>query len=178
MFECIGRGGALGVQELNSATPLIQRQPRRLPMESMYYIGLDVHKKLISYCVKDASGRIPDKVARFVAKRTGKNAFYYPRTQRDYDFSRAIDKALESAECIVAVGSRLENLMARWPEYEYRTFNLDVNSGKKPNGKLLSLVVGIDPMNLPLPLRRFVVISCASEAELPDALEQLVRYIG
>jgi transposase len=27
-------------------------------MESMYYIGLAVHKKLISYCVKDASGRI------------------------------------------------------------------------------------------------------------------------
>jgi hypothetical protein len=27
-------------------------------MESMYYVGLDVHKKLISYCVKDASGRI------------------------------------------------------------------------------------------------------------------------
>ena len=24
----------------------------------MYYIGLDVHKKTISYCVKDASGRI------------------------------------------------------------------------------------------------------------------------
>jgi transposase len=27
-------------------------------MENMYYIGLDVHKKTISYCVKDASGRI------------------------------------------------------------------------------------------------------------------------
>src|SRR6202521_4426452 len=27
-------------------------------MESMYYIGLDVHKKTISYCVKDVSGRI------------------------------------------------------------------------------------------------------------------------
>src|ERR1700691_2431058 len=27
-------------------------------METMYYIGLDVHKKKISYCVKDASGRI------------------------------------------------------------------------------------------------------------------------
>jgi transposase len=24
----------------------------------MYYVGLDVHKKTISYCVKDASGRI------------------------------------------------------------------------------------------------------------------------
>src|SRR6266849_5636966 len=27
-------------------------------METMYYIGLDVHKKTISYCVKDRSGQI------------------------------------------------------------------------------------------------------------------------
>jgi hypothetical protein len=27
----------------------------------MYYIGLDVHKKTISYCVKDVSGRIQQK---------------------------------------------------------------------------------------------------------------------
>jgi len=27
-------------------------------MQSMYYIGLDVHKKTISYCVKDDSGHI------------------------------------------------------------------------------------------------------------------------
>ena len=27
-------------------------------MDSMYYIGLDVHKKTISYCIKDASGQV------------------------------------------------------------------------------------------------------------------------
>ena len=27
-------------------------------MQSMYYIGLDVHKRTISYCVKDGSGKI------------------------------------------------------------------------------------------------------------------------
>ena len=27
-------------------------------MEPMYYIGLDVHKQKISYCVKDASGKL------------------------------------------------------------------------------------------------------------------------
>jgi hypothetical protein len=27
-------------------------------MQSMYYIGLDVHKRTISYCVKDGSGQI------------------------------------------------------------------------------------------------------------------------
>ena len=27
-------------------------------MQNMYYIGLDVHKRTISYCVKDGSGAI------------------------------------------------------------------------------------------------------------------------
>jgi hypothetical protein len=27
-------------------------------MENMYYIGLDVHKRKISYCVKDGSGKL------------------------------------------------------------------------------------------------------------------------
>jgi hypothetical protein len=27
-------------------------------MQSMYYIGLDVHKRTISYCLKDGSGKI------------------------------------------------------------------------------------------------------------------------
>jgi hypothetical protein len=27
-------------------------------MQPMYYIGLDVHKRKISYCVKDGSGRV------------------------------------------------------------------------------------------------------------------------
>ena len=29
---------------------------RRLLRDDMYYIGLDVHKQTISYCVKDAAG--------------------------------------------------------------------------------------------------------------------------
>ena len=28
-------------------------------MQTMYYIGLDVHKRTITYCVKDSSGKIP-----------------------------------------------------------------------------------------------------------------------
>jgi hypothetical protein len=33
-------------------------EPRRLLRDDMYYIGLDVHKKTISYCVKVAAGRV------------------------------------------------------------------------------------------------------------------------
>jgi transposase len=42
---------------LNSAaTTLIQRTIT--PRGHMYYIGLDVHKKTVSYCVKDVSGLV------------------------------------------------------------------------------------------------------------------------
>jgi transposase len=46
------------LHRLNSAVTLIQRTTTEAPRGHMYYIGLDVHKKTISYCVKDASGRI------------------------------------------------------------------------------------------------------------------------
>ena len=46
------------LHRLNSAATLIQRTPTEAPRLHMYYIGLDVHKKTISYCVKDVSGRI------------------------------------------------------------------------------------------------------------------------
>jgi transposase len=45
-------------KKLNSAVTLIQRTTTEAPHGHMYYIGLDVHKKTISYCVKDASGRV------------------------------------------------------------------------------------------------------------------------
>jgi hypothetical protein len=46
------------LHRLNSAATLIQRTTTEAPRGHMYYIGLDVHKKTISYCVKDVSGRI------------------------------------------------------------------------------------------------------------------------
>ena len=45
-------------KKLNSTGTLIQRTTTEAPHGHMYYIGLDVHKKTISYCVKDVSGRV------------------------------------------------------------------------------------------------------------------------
>ena len=46
------------VYKAELSDPADSETPRRLLMESMYYIGLDVHKKMISYCVKDRSGKV------------------------------------------------------------------------------------------------------------------------
>jgi hypothetical protein len=53
LFECISQEERLVYKKLNSATPLIQRHQGGSPMQTMYYIGLDVHKKTISNGVKD-----------------------------------------------------------------------------------------------------------------------------
>src|SRR5947208_3222160 len=45
-------------KKLNSTGTLIQRTTTEASQGHMYYIGLDVHKKTISYCVKDASGQV------------------------------------------------------------------------------------------------------------------------
>jgi hypothetical protein len=45
-------------KRLNSTGTLIQRQPRRLLKGHYVLHRLVVHKKTISYCVKDASGQV------------------------------------------------------------------------------------------------------------------------
>ena len=46
------------LQEAGLSGVLIQRTTSEAP-QTMYYIGLDVHKKTISFCVKDAAGLEP-----------------------------------------------------------------------------------------------------------------------
>src|ERR1700719_266793 len=57
-FECIGQGRSAWCTKAELSDPADSETPRRLLMGPMYYIGLDVHKQKISYCVKDISGKI------------------------------------------------------------------------------------------------------------------------
>jgi transposase len=57
----VSRGGARSVQRAELNGTLIQETSRRLLNKNMYYIGLDVHKKTISYCVKDVSGHVQQR---------------------------------------------------------------------------------------------------------------------
>jgi hypothetical protein len=48
----------VGYKKLNSTGTLIQKTTTEAPQGHMYYVGLDVHKKTISCCVKDGSGQV------------------------------------------------------------------------------------------------------------------------
>ena len=70
-------------KRLNSTERLIRRTTTEAPHGHMYYIGLDVHKKTISYCVKDASGQVSSR------RQDGSNATGSGRL--DEDPSAALD---------------------------------------------------------------------------------------
>src|SRR5215472_1950382 len=57
-FECIGQGRSAWCTKAELSDPADSETPRRLLMGPMYYIGLDVHKQKISYCVKESGGKI------------------------------------------------------------------------------------------------------------------------
>ena len=56
-FECIGRGRSVWRRKAEVSRELIENT-KRLPMEPTYCIGPDVHKRKISYCVTDSSGKL------------------------------------------------------------------------------------------------------------------------
>src|SRR5438132_14087550 len=51
-------GGAHGVEKAELNETVDSDNNHGGSQGHMYYIGLDVHKKTISYCVKDASGQV------------------------------------------------------------------------------------------------------------------------
>src|SRR5438309_2772651 len=60
MFECVGRSPATGHRGC--------RRPRVIGKSVSYYVGLDVHRQSVSYCIKQPEGTIV-REGKIVAQR-------------------------------------------------------------------------------------------------------------
>ena len=70
------------------------------------------------------------------------------------DYGQLIDEALESSKVLILVGTNPDYVKAKWVEYEWRTFNNEIHSGRK-NGQILTVLVGMAVDQLPIALRRW-----------------------
>jgi hypothetical protein len=86
------------------------------------------------------------------------NSFFSRETIGNPDFHRAIDDALDSVKCLIAVGTSPGNLRRPWVEYECRAFHNNKLSGLNPDAKIISFISGFKPLYLPLPLRSYQAI--------------------
>jgi hypothetical protein len=92
----------------------------------------------------------------------GKQVFFSQETlplMGSTDFRDAIDTALEQAKHMIVVGSSVENVLSPWVKDEWGAFIIEKRSGRKPGGRLITMLVGsMNREDLPLSLRMNDVI--------------------
>jgi hypothetical protein len=87
-------------------------------------------------------------------------------------YKKAIDRALDGTQILIAVGTQTEYLESDWVRYEWDGFFGDVISGIKPNGRLFAFVEGLRTADLPRTLRQNQVFFRDR-----DSTDSLVRFI-
>jgi hypothetical protein len=127
----------------------------------------------ISFATEDM--QIARTVFQFLRRRKIK-AFFSEETVDDPNFPRAIDNALDKAECLIAVGSSTDNLKKPWVEYEWRSFYNDILNRRKIDARVVSFISGISPADLPRPLRVNEAIVFDPE-NLGLSLQKLAKYV-
>lgn len=117
------------------------------------------------------------RVSDQISATTDNRVFFSDVTMTGGAFADQIDRALDSVWGFVAVGSRIDHLNKSWVKYEWRNFHNDLNSGRKPaNAPFFAFVSGIDPQELPRPLRLQQAV-VADPADPTQALSRLTQNI-
>lgn len=106
----------------------------------------------------------------------GHRVFFAPETLIETgssDYKKSIDKALDEAEVLIAVGTSPQHLESEWVRYEWDSFCNDVMSKVKPQGRLFVYYEGFDPKLLPRGLRQMQAIRHSE-----GSIEQLISIIA
>ncbi len=153
--------------------PVTRNLVRRLPAPKTASTAASCDV-FVSFATEDAE--LAKTVADFLDTRSRKNVFFSPNLQRSY-FGTEIHRALESASCLVAVGSRIEHLHKEWVKYEHDAFHGQrMNHGKSDTNLVPYVVAGIDPKRLPLPLATYNAV-IHNPVSPESSLEELLRYV-
>jgi hypothetical protein len=88
-----------------------------------------------------------------------------------------IERALASANCLVAVATDPRHLSKPWPEFEYRLFHIQIRNQKKPkSAQVMSYISGFEPADLPLPLP-FYNAHVQDDDQPQTSMQKLIRDI-
>lgn len=99
----------------------------------------------------------------------GLNVFFSEKDLSDTAFVDEIFAALDQAELLILVGTSVDYVTSRWVKSEWSHFFGAMNSGKKQEGRIMTVLHGIVPNDLPLPLSNF-------QSFKADNLDEAVAY--
>ena len=156
--------------------------PRRLIKRYIAeYTSAETHtpdqspRVFVSFASEDR--RLANRVYEHLAATTGGSVFFSDRTMYESNYAKAIDDALDRASCLVVVVTSVAHLMKEWVQYEWGSFHVELNSGRKPNGQLVVVYAGFNPDHLPraLWIRQRFEHRVEHEQEMLSKLEMLIK---
>lgn len=127
-------------------------------------------KVFISYGGDDV--RWAEKVYNHLTKTT--NAFFFPRHCYEDTLSRTIDDALEQTQCIVVVGTSVDNINRDRCSYEWK--RCCANQAFKPV-TVVPFISGITPVDLPPELETHFAVEFLPESFEIDLHDKLIPKI-
>ena len=102
---------------------------------------------------------------------------YFSKEEAVANYQGKIEKALDSANCLIAVGSAPEHFERPWPLYEQSSFHSDILSGKKPeNAGIIPFVKGMEISDCPRYIRRWNGVR--KDVEGKNAMNRLSEIIS
>ena len=140
---------------------------------------MDKVQVFLSYKNTDAEGKmtrdavLAEELYEELEKR-GIKVFYSSQSIKrlgEAHYKIAIDKALDEAVVLVAVGTSADNLNSNWVNYEWDSFYGDILSGRK-DGQVLSFIERMKAADLPRTLRR-----CQSFNRAESSVEDVSDFI-
>lgn len=150
---------------------IIKRHTTLRSRETASPISGDPFRVFISFASEDRL--LAQRLFHHLLTTTKVPVFFSDITMGSGAFADQIDRALDSASSFVAVGSRVEHFNKSWVKYEWRNFHNDLNSNRKPSDSpFFAFVSGIDPHDLPRPLREQTAV--VVDPAHPDAALDLV----
>jgi hypothetical protein len=137
----------------------------------------------ISFKKTDAMGAMTEdaRIARHVYEyltEKGMRVFFSEVTLAslgEANYTRAIEKALDSTNIMIVVGTSKENLESEWVSHEWSTFANIIRSGKR-KGQIVSYCSGMPHSELPVGLLNFQAYHHSPDAD--ESLETLHNFVS
>lgn len=139
---------------------------------------LDARKPDIFLSFKSQDAAVARRLHEYLVG-TGYRVFWTPESLREKgesDYAGAIDAALESAACLVVVGTKAEYFDSGWIGYEWRSFLNEIYSGRK-RGQVFVVSGGVAVDDLPYRLRNVQVVPFTTTTT-HAAFSEISQFVG
>ncbi|MCL2114653.1 MAG: toll/interleukin-1 receptor domain-containing protein [Methanobrevibacter sp.] len=106
---------------------------------------------------------------------------YFSEVSYAKDYSKELDNALDSANCLIAVGSSRKHFLRKWLEYEIRSFHKDIHNELKPDSaSIIPFLSNMNPLCCPKPLSFYngVLLEKKEKEETKKALDRLEKFVS